>query len=87
MERVGIREFRDRLTTYLRRVRAGESLLIMDRGTPIARVSPAAPQVETLAELVADGLAEWGGGKPQGSFRPARVREGRISDIVIEDRR
>ena len=87
MERVGIREFRDRMTAYLRRVRAGETLVIVDRKTPIARLSPAAPELEVFAELAAQGLVEWGGGKPQGATRPPRVREGQVSDLVVEGRR
>ncbi|MBX6351338.1 MAG: prevent-host-death protein [Clostridia bacterium] len=87
MEHVGIRELRDRLTAYLRRARAGEVVLILDRKTPIARLGPAAPELEVFAELAAQGLIEWGGGKPQGATRPPRVREGRVSDLVLEGRR
>ena len=87
MEHVGIRQFRDRLTTYLRRVRSGETLVIVDRKTPIARLGPAVPELEGLADLAAQGLVEWGGGKPQGAAQPPRVREGRVSDLVVEGRR
>lgn len=87
MERVAIRRFRDGLTSFLRRVRAGESLLITDRDEPIAQLSPVAPELASLAELTAQGLMEWRGGKPRGAARPARVREGLVSDLVIEGRR
>jgi antitoxin (DNA-binding transcriptional repressor) of toxin-antitoxin stability system len=33
---VGVRELRDRLSSYLERVRAGEQIEITDRGRPIA---------------------------------------------------
>jgi prevent-host-death family protein len=87
VERVGIRQLRDRLTAYLRRVREGESLLIVDRGAPIARLAPAAPAVQAVADLAAEGLVEWGGGKPRGALQPPKVGGGSISDLVVEGRR
>lgn len=87
MERVGIRQFRDRLGAFLRQVRAGESLLIVDRNVPVAQLVPAAPGVHQLAQLAAQGLVEWRGGKPRGATRPVPARGGRVSDLVIESRR
>lgn len=87
VERVGIRQLRDHLTAYLRRVRAGESLLIVDRDTPIARLTPAAPELQALADLAVEGLVEWGGGKPRGAAHPPKVRGEPISDLVVEGRR
>lgn len=40
MKTVGIRELRKRLSEYLRRVRAGESVLVTDRGEVVAEFSP-----------------------------------------------
>jgi antitoxin (DNA-binding transcriptional repressor) of toxin-antitoxin stability system len=40
MKTVGIRELKNRLSEYLREVRAGESVLVTDRGEVIAEVSP-----------------------------------------------
>ena len=40
MQRVGSREFKNRLGRYLRAIRKGQTLLITDRGKPVARVSP-----------------------------------------------
>ena len=42
MERsvVGARELKTRLGTYLRRVREGRTLLVTDRGEPIAELRP-----------------------------------------------
>lgn len=87
MERVGIREFRDRLTAYLRRVRAGESLLIVDRDTPIAHLTPATPELRVVSDLVAEGLVEWGGSKPRGAAQPPKVHGEPISDLVVKGRR
>ncbi|NLG69257.1 MAG: type II toxin-antitoxin system prevent-host-death family antitoxin [Firmicutes bacterium] len=87
MERVGIRQFRDRLTTYLRRVRAGESLLIVDRDTPVAQLAPAVPELRAVSDLVAEGMVEWGGGKPRGAAQPPKVHGEPISALVVEGRR
>jgi prevent-host-death family protein len=40
---VGVAELQNRLSAYLRRVRRGESLTVLDRDTPIARLEPLAP--------------------------------------------
>lgn len=40
MVAVGVRELKDHLSDYLRRARAGEWIVITDRGEPIAELSP-----------------------------------------------
>lgn len=68
-ERVGIRQFRDRLTFYMKKVRAGHSVVILDRGVPLARVSPVrAPEEAAVWRLAEEGLVEWAGGKPLGAL-------------------
>ena len=84
VEQVAVRQLRNSLAAYLRRVRAGQSLLITDRGSPVARLSPAE---DSIAALEADGVVEWSSGKPRGAMRPAVVRDGSISDLVVESRR
>ena len=37
---VGVRELRQNLSVYLRRVEAGESLPVTDRGRPVALLGP-----------------------------------------------
>ena len=41
MIRATISELKNGLSAYLRRVRAGESVLVLDRKTPVARLVPA----------------------------------------------
>lgn len=84
---VGIRRLREQLSSYLRRVRRGESLLVVDRGVPVARISPVTQGLRGLEDLVARGVVQWSGGKPTGSAHPPRVRGRPVSEIVIEDRR
>ncbi len=40
MKTVGIRELKNRLSEYLRRVRAGETVLVTDRGEVVAEFTP-----------------------------------------------
>lgn len=48
MKTVGITEFRAKLSEYLRHVRSGNSLVTLDRETPIARVIPYAKESKGL---------------------------------------
>ncbi len=90
METVGIRELKTHLSKHLRRVRAGTRLVITEHGRSIATIAPIEPR-EDLAwayKMVAEGRAHWNGGKPKGSRRPVRIKNGRLaSDVVLEDRR
>lgn len=89
MGSVGVRDLRDNLSEYLRRVRQGELLVITDRGKPIGELGPAAGgrSVERVRALVRRGVASWSGGKPKGLLRPPRARGGLVSEAVLEDRR
>jgi prevent-host-death family protein len=54
MTTIGIRELRQRASEYLRRVEAGETLEVTDRGRPIALLTPI-PDADALAQLRAAG--------------------------------
>jgi prevent-host-death family protein len=56
MASVGIRELRQRASELLRRVEAGESIEITDRGRPVAMLTPVAEDI--LARLMASGDLE-----------------------------
>jgi prevent-host-death family protein len=43
MKRVKISELKAKLSAYLRNVRNGETVLVMDRTTPIAKLTPIEP--------------------------------------------
>jgi antitoxin (DNA-binding transcriptional repressor) of toxin-antitoxin stability system len=40
MKTVGVRDLKNRLSEYIRHVRAGESVLVTDRGQVVAELSP-----------------------------------------------
>lgn len=54
MERIGVRELRQHASRYLDRVKAGESIEVTERGTPVAVLVPAARD-EVRERLVQDG--------------------------------
>lgn len=89
MGSVGVRELRDNLSEYLRRVREGELLVITDRGRPIGELGPAAAgsSAQRARALARTGIASWSGGKPKGLPHAPRPQAGLVSDAVIEDRR
>jgi prevent-host-death family protein len=89
MAQVGVRELRDHLSRYLKKVKAGEELEIADRGRVIARVVPAERRAipAGVAALVREGAATWGGGKPKGAKRPLVIAGHLVSALVVADRR
>ncbi len=75
MRTVGIRELKNSLSEYLRRVRAGESVLVTDRGEIVAELTPpgrdsADPAMPPgLSALARRGLATVGAGATPGLYR------------------
>ena len=52
---VGIRELRQQASAVLRRVTAGESIVVTEHGRPVARIVPL--KASALEQLVAEGRA------------------------------
>lgn len=93
MSAVGIKELKNRLTQYLRRIKEGEEVIVTERGKPIALIQPiqAAEHPVTLearlARLAAQGLVTLPTHKPLNRVRLARVSGPPISKNILEDRR
>jgi prevent-host-death family protein len=88
MTTVAIRELKNRLGKYLRMVKAGERLVITERGKPVAVISSAgSPVDEGIEAMVREHAARWGGGKPRGATRPPRIKGPSVAQAVIEHRR
>ncbi len=77
MTSVGVRELRQRASELLRRVAAGETIEVTDRGRPVALLSPLPKRVQ-LERLRVGGevsLASRGSQRPSAAvYRPARAR-------------
>ena len=93
MQKVGSREFKNRLGRYLLAVRKGQTLLITDRGKPVAKVSPPNESGDSeltfsdvLKKLEAEGKIRLPK-RPLGKFRAVPTRGKPASEMIIEDRR
>jgi prevent-host-death family protein len=87
---VGTKELKNRLSRYLRRVRAGEVVHVTDRGKVVAELRPVPKGVTDdtacLLALEAEGTVTIGTGQPL-DFAPTRIpSKRRASAIIIEDR-
>jgi prevent-host-death family protein len=88
MTTVPVRELKNRLSEYLRKVKAGERVLVTERGKAVAVISTARrPVDEGIEAMVREGAARWGGGKPRGARRPVKIKGPSVAQAVIEDRR
>jgi len=86
--RVGARELKSKLSEYMRRVKAGETITVTEHGKPIGQIVPVKPTVEErLLAMVAAGQAEWNGQKLK-PYQPKAVNRGArpLSDLVVDDR-
>ena len=95
MIRVAISELKAKLSEYLEAVRAGEEVIVTDRGRPVARISPVSGS--THAESRLRMLVRTGQARPPArdggvdvdmlaAQRP-RVPGARLAEAVIEERR
>lgn len=85
---VNVRELKSRLSHYLRLTKAGQSVEITERGTPIGRIVPTTAPVEDRIEAMArSGLLLWNRRKLKPIAPVARVRGKRtVADLLVEDR-
>jgi prevent-host-death family protein len=87
MPEVGIAELRRTLKDWVDRVRAGEDVIVTERGKAVARLS-AVDATPMLERLVAEGRVS----RPRGRVRPRvrgakRIRaHGSVSSLVVEER-
>jgi prevent-host-death family protein len=85
---VGIRELRNHLRDYLSRVRAGEDVIVTERGRPIARLTSVGWEARR-EQLIREGLITPARlpKEPIDLDSLPRMRSGTLTDIVIEQRR
>ncbi|HEX7433624.1 MAG TPA: type II toxin-antitoxin system prevent-host-death family antitoxin [Anaerolineaceae bacterium] len=86
--RVGTRELKSKLSEYMRRVKAGETITVTEHGKVIGQIIPVKPTIEERVQsMVAAGQADWNGMK-MGPYRPKTENRGDhlLSDQVVADR-
>lgn len=52
---VGVRELRQNLSVYLRRVKAGERLVVTERNLPVAELVPLDARMDPWEKMIAEG--------------------------------
>jgi prevent-host-death family protein len=91
MAEVSIRELRNNLTRYIRRLESGERFTVTRRGKVVGRLEPATHESDEdawLWKMVREGKASWSGKK----FRPGaptvrlKGKGPTASEMIIEDR-
>ena len=86
---VGARELKTRLGTYLQRVREGRTLVVTDRGEPVAELRPL-PSDDSLPpalrRLSTRGAVTLPTIDALPAFRPVRNRGASVADAVRSDR-
>lgn len=94
MTSVAVSKLKAKLSEYLARAKAGEEVLVTERGRPVARIVPIAEDRTgidpRLLELERKGLAKIGTGRLPDDFwdRPrAKDPEGLALKYLIEERR
>ncbi len=86
---VGLREANQQFSKLMQRVRAGEEVVLTERGKPFARIVPIRQtrQEDVIRQLVKEGFlrpAERPGIMPD--FKPRRIRGVPITKTLREDR-
>lgn len=87
-----VSELKAHLSRFLRRVKAGEEVLVTERNVAVARivpVAPAAPERERLRELERQGLVKIGSGRlPRNFWSLPRGRDAaaHVRSAVAEER-
>jgi prevent-host-death family protein len=87
---VGVRELKTRLGSYLRQVRRGQTIVVTDRGEPVAELRPISAAKSgvgaELDRLVALGRLTRASKAPLAPFRLIRRKGLRLSDAIVENR-
>jgi prevent-host-death family protein len=87
---VSVRVLKNRLSEYLRRVRAGERVIVTDRGQPIAELIPLRSQrlssKQRLMLLEEAGEVTRPRGRRLADFEPSPIRGRPVAQTLLEDR-
>jgi prevent-host-death family protein len=94
MEMVGVKELKNKLTYYLKLTKAGDSIIVTNRGAPVA-IMHSLDSMENRAGLeeILGSLAKRGmirlprKQKKITAFRAAEATGQPASDLIIEERR
>ncbi len=88
MTETGIRDLKAHLSSYLREVEEGRTVVITKHGKPIGRIVPVTESTEAqLDTLRQAGLIRWNSRKLQPLAPVAQARgERTVAELLVEDR-
>jgi antitoxin (DNA-binding transcriptional repressor) of toxin-antitoxin stability system len=95
MKTVGVRELKNRLSEYIRQVRAGEAVLVTDRGQVVAELAPPGqgatdtsipPGLLALARRNLVSVGAPGGGDLYPALPRPRRRKRTAAELLQEER-
>lgn len=91
MESVSVRDLKNQLSAYLRRVKSGTRLVVTDRGRPIAELGPVSNEKlsseEHLRKMAEAGEIIPPHGKGFSDFKPIAIKGAPLSQTILEERR
>jgi prevent-host-death family protein len=85
---VGIRELKTGLSSYLRQVKSGATVVITEHGRPVGQIVPVkSPLEEKLERMVDANLAAWSGQRLSASVAKVPLQGAKtVADLLLEDR-
>lgn len=88
MKTAPVTDLKNRLSYYLRLVARGETVTVLDRGRPVAQITPAGDASAELQRLVEAGLARLPMRKAPRDLwtRPLPQSRASVSDALLQDR-
>lgn len=91
MQAVGVKELKNKLSQMLLSVKAGQDLVVTERGRVIARIIPegsaSSAELRSLGEAAAKGLLRLPEGAPAEEPTLVEIRGAPLSETVREGRR
>jgi prevent-host-death family protein len=86
---VRIGELKNKMSKYMRRAKAGKTIIVTEHGKTICQIEPVKPSVgDKVLTMVAAGQAEWNGQRHITTYR-AKVRNQStqtLADLIVGDR-
>lgn len=88
-KRVGIRDLKAQLSSYIKQVKKGHTVVITERGKAVGRITPTEESLDDrIHALVRAGVVSWNGkrlkvGRPAAKLKPASKT---LAEIVSENR-
>lgn len=88
MRTAAVTDLKNRLSHYLRLVARGETVTVLDRGKPVAQLTPAADASAEVQRLAEAGLARLPLAKPARDLwtRPLPAAAAPVSEALDDDR-